>query len=113
MNTEPAITPTNGKPRLIPGEPEFRPVSVMSNEEKTEAVMRLLQGDEEPVNETVAYLAEKLKALMEEGPALQKELQQMAERTHELRSRLADIGANVKAYRDDIVEWQHRRPSSE
>ncbi len=101
----PDIEPKN----RIPGEPEFRPVSSMTEEEKTETVLKVLRGEEKPANETAAYLAQKLQDLMSAGPAIQKELAGLQKRTHELRQELARVQANVMTYRDDLVEWQRRK----
>ena len=76
--------------------------------EATARLNRLLAGEEEPKNEFVKYLVERVRAGTEEYKVVQSNLQELSNRVAQLQKRAIQIQGIQDEYAQSIVQWWDR-----
>jgi hypothetical protein len=108
MTTTPDISVVPKKDKRIPGEPEHRPLAGMSDAEKTEVVMNLVNGQTEPANEMASFLVKRIKSALLEGEELRREHAHIKARLQSIETEVVQLQGAINRYRDDLVECQNQ-----
>ena len=90
--------------KRIPGER----IKEDPNVPKMDPVMALIVGEEPAPNETVQYFIDKIKALGEEGVALEAEFARLSGEAATAQQRIGAIRYEIESTKADIAIWRLR-----